>query len=516
MEEIIFLWRNLFNLSTIKQVIMGVRINHNINAINAHRLMLKNDQDLGKTLQRLSSGIRVNSAAEGPATLVISEHMRAQIGGLKQALDNNEAAVSLVQTAEGALTEVNRLLIDIRQRAVHAANEGINDDTQLAADQAEIENALAAIDRIAQNTQFGQRRLLDGSRATTGSTQDLTIAENGEKVVQFLGASAATKVGEEQEYEVFINENATRAFVDGTLDQLAVQNGMTLSVRSEGKVVKYKTNENDTVSTALEGFAAAIERAGLKISIQHDVTREASSGTFSIVHHQYGSKKGFSASSSESGVFTGETGEALENEEIMASGTDIRGTINGEIAIGDGTIMIGKRGNRFTDGLKLRINGSAPANTVVGLVRVRQNALQFQVGANEGQTVAVSMLDTSSTQIAREVGNDSGFSSLADVDVRTTQGAQDSIRLVDKAIEEISANRGLLGAFQRNTLESNIYSLRVAAENLTAAESVLRDADMAQELTNFTRSQILTQAATAQLAQANAMPQNVLGLLASQ
>ncbi len=495
---------------------MGVRINHNINAMNAHRLMLKNDQDLGRTLQRLSSGIKVNSAAEGPATLVISEHMRAQIGGLTQALDNNEAAVSLVQTAEGALTEVNRLLIDIRQRAVHAANEGINDETQLAADQAEIENALAAIDRIAQNTQFGQRRLLDGSRATTGSTQDLVLSADGKKVVQFLKASAATKVGDDQGYEVFVSENATRATLDGTLSQDAIENGVVLSVRSEGKVVKYKATEQDSVSTALEGLAAAIERAGLDISIEHDVPRGAASGAFSVVHNQYGSKKGFSASSTEAGIFLGEQGTTLENEEVVSYGTDIRGTINGEIAIGDGDVMIGKRGNRSTDGLRLRVNGSAPENSVVGLVRVKQNALQFQVGANEGQTVAVSMLDTSSTQIARDINNNSGFSSLADVDVRTGQGAQDSIRLVDKAIEEISANRGLLGAFQRNTLESNIYSLRVAAENLTAAESVLRDADMAQELTNFTRSQILTQAATAQLAQANAMPQNVLGLLASQ
>ena len=496
---------------------MGVRINHNINAINSHRLMLNNDQELGKTLQRLSSGLKINSAAEGPAALVISEQMRAQIGGLKQALDNNESAVSLVQTAEGALTEVNRLLIDIRQRAVHAANEGINDETQLAADQAEIENALAAVDRIAQNTQFGQRRLLDGSRATTGTAQDLVLAEDGGKVLQFLGATASTKPHSNEEgYEVYVENNATRATVDGQLTLDAVKDGVTLSIRSEGKVVKYKTNDQQNIGTALEGFAASIERAGLNIDIDYDVTRDAEVGNFQIVHNEYGSKKGFSASSSMSDIFIGEDGPTAENAELDVYGTDIRGTVNGEIAVGEGNIMIGKRGNRTTDGLRLRVNASSPDDAIAGLVRVKQNALQFQVGANEGQTVAVSMVDTSSTQIAREIENESGFSSLADIDVRTTQGAEDSIRLVDQAIQEISANRGLLGAFQRNTLESNIYSLRVAAENLTAAESVVRDADMAQELTNFTRSQILTQAATAQLAQANAMPQNVLGLLASQ
>ena len=122
----------------------------------------------------------------------------------------------------------------------------------------------------------------------------------------------------------------------------------------------------------------------------------------------------------------------------------------------------------------------------------------------------------SSSQLARGLENESDFQSLADLDVRSTQGANDAITVVDAAINQVATTRGSLGAFQRNTLESNLTSLRIASENMTSAESSIRDADMAHELANFTRNQIMTQAATAQLAQANVMPNNIVRLLSSQ
>ncbi len=494
---------------------MSLRINHNVEAQTAHRNLIANDKQLGRSLEKLSSGLKVNSAADGPATLVISENMRAQIGGLTQAIDNNEAAVSLVQTAEGAMTEVNRLLIDIRQRAIHAANEGINDAAQLEADQSEIENALAAVDRIASNTQFGKKRLLDGSRATNGSAQDAFVTESGGRVLEFVSASAATKGSEG--VDVVVNQNAEQAATTGTLTEAQVKGGVTLALRADGKVVTHTTSEQDSVKSAIEALAGASERAGLNITIDHNINIEDTEGTFEVRHKEFGSDHDIQVRSSVSGIFQKEDGSATSaNEEVKFTGKDVQGTLNGEAATGQGQFLTGKRGNRATDGLVVKVNEAVPEKTLVGQVRVEQNALTFQVGANEGQTVSVALLDTSTTQIAREVQNDSGFTSLADIDVRTDQGAQDTIRLVDRAIEEISANRGALGAFQRNTLESNLSSLRIASENLTAAESTLRDADMAQELTNFTRNQILTQSATAQLAQANAIPQNVLSLLASQ
>jgi flagellin len=293
---------------------MSLRINNNVESLNAHRHLINNDKQLSKSIERLSSGQKINRGADSPASLVISEGMRAQIGSLQQAADNNEAAISLVQTAEGALNEVSKLLVDMRQRAVSAANLGINDQNSVNASQKEIENALEAIDRISNNTQFGSKNLLDGS--------------------------------------------------------------------------------------------------------------------------------------------------ALD----------------------------------------------ADGNPLVS----------FQIGANQGQIASVSLPNVATNQLAVGVSNDSGFSSLSDLDVTTGKGAEDAMGVIDKAIEEIAVARGDLGAFQKNTLESNLTSLRIHTENLVGAESTIRDADMAVELAAFTRNQIMTQSATAQLAQANAMPKNVMALLASQ
>src|SRR3989339_1119947 len=139
---------------------MSLRINHNVASVNAHRSLLNNESSLTHTLEKLSSGLKINRGADGPATLVISEQMRAQIAGLTQAIDNSESAISMVQTTEANLGEVNRLLVSMRQLAIHAANEGVNDEQMLLADQREVRNALQTIDRIAEQAQFGNRKLL--------------------------------------------------------------------------------------------------------------------------------------------------------------------------------------------------------------------------------------------------------------------------------------------------------------------------------------------------------------------
>ena len=142
---------------------MGLRINNNIESMIAHRNLLKNDRALSKSLERLASGQKVNRAADDPAALVISEHMRKQVSGMEQAIRNNEVAISLVQTAEGSMNEISSLLVNIRQRAISAANVGASDSAMTQANQSEIENALASLDRIVSSTQFGHYKLLDGT-----------------------------------------------------------------------------------------------------------------------------------------------------------------------------------------------------------------------------------------------------------------------------------------------------------------------------------------------------------------
>ena len=163
---------------------MALRINHNIASLNANRNLDLTTISMEKSMQKLSSGFRINVAADDPAGLVISEQFRAQIAGLNRAIQNSEGSITMIQTAEGALTEINNLLISMRELAIHAANEGFNDADQLAADQAEIENAINTIDRIAANTQFGTKVLLDGSKEnvasiTSNNNTGLTIKQSG-------------------------------------------------------------------------------------------------------------------------------------------------------------------------------------------------------------------------------------------------------------------------------------------------------------------------------------------------
>ena len=305
---------------------MSLRINNNIESMNAHRSLLMNDRALSKSLERLASGQKVNRAADDPAALVISEHMRAQVSGMEQAIRNNEVAISLVQTAEGSMNEISSILVSLRQRAISAANVGASDQDMINANQAEVENGLQSIDRVVSSTQFGHYKLLDGTNAA-----------------------------------------------------------------------KTITNEDGSITT--------------------------------------------------------------------------------------------------------------------------QEGLRFHVGPNAEHMASTSIRDMSTSALGRvtvlegEIPNKSNFMSLADIDVRNEQGAQDALAIIDQSLTEVATVRGELGAFQKHTLESNLTSLQVAAENMTAAESTIRDTDMAQELATFTRNQIMTQSATAQLAQANAMPQHVLRLL---
>ena len=335
---------------------MGLRINSNIESMIAHRNLLKNDRALSKSLERLASGQKVNRASDDPAALVISEHMRTQVSGMEQAIKNNEVAISMVQTAEASMNEISSLLIGIRQRAISAANVGASDQSMADANQQEIENALASLDRIVSTTQFGKYKLLDGRN-------DVRDSDNPRG--ETLNADGTPKEG----LQFHVGPNAEHQV------GISIPN---LSARKLGVPVELEEGEVDS-----------------KVIIQ------------------------------------GEEGpEEMEYTEWFNS-------------------------------------------------------------------------------------NESEFASLADINVAIDpeQGSMDALKIIDKAVTQVAVVRGELGAFQRNTLESNLSSLQIAAENMTAAESTLRDSDMAQELATFTRNQIMSQSATAQLAQANAMPQNVLRLL---
>ncbi|MBI3992162.1 MAG: flagellin [Candidatus Lambdaproteobacteria bacterium] len=483
---------------------MGLRINNNISAMNGHRQLLNNDKSLTKSLEKLSSGMKINRAADGPASLIISEQLRAQISGLNQAVDNSETAVSMVQTTESALTEVSNLLVGIRQLAIHAANEGVNDVNMLEADQLELDNALNTIDRITNNAQFGVKKLLDGSTGANG----VGIGEG----VEFLGASPDTRPSPIEGFEVRVFQLGTQAVKAGTVEftQDMVNNGEEITIAEGGKTVSFKAEPTDSVDQAIGKLRNEIKENGLNLElIRHD------DGSLELKHNEFGGSAKFSVASSTAGLLSSES-RVMES---AVPGQDIQGSIGGEVATGKGRVLTGGKGTKV-DGLQIRYTGdilterdAGEGADAAGRVGVFQNSLIFQIGGNPGQKTSVSLVNTNTRVLGRGVQNESGFKSLRDLDLRNAIGAESAIRLADAAINDVTRTRAELGAFQKNTLESNLRQLRINVEEMTNAESIIRDADMAKEVTEYTRNGIMVQSATAMLAQANQMPKTVLTLL---
>ena len=256
---------------------MSLRVNTNVPAINTHRNLTINNTEQAKSMERLSSGLKINRGADGPASLVISERLRAQTAGLKQAMDNSEAGISLVQTAEAALDEVSSALINARQLAVHAANEAVNDEFMLRADQQEIDNILSTVNRIARNTQFGSKTLLDGSKGATGVVSGTNL--------EFVGATQETKSSGATGYDVKLTQAARRSQVTGVVELTndIIDRGEQITITEGSKTVNFYSIKGETVENNLNALNAAIKDAGLNIDLIRSVEKE-SSANLSLIH----------------------------------------------------------------------------------------------------------------------------------------------------------------------------------------------------------------------------------------
>ncbi len=719
---------------------MSLRINHNLSALNANRNLALTTAAQEKSMQKLSSGFRINSASDDPAGLVISEQFRAQIAGLNRAIQNSEGSITMIQTAEGALTEINSLLISMRELAIHAANEGFNDTDQLKADQAEIDNALKTIDRIASTTQFGTKKLIDGSKnnvatITSANSSGLTIKESGLTsgahsisatrvsessatlnttslglslantdgdpsnlneavhqldVLQASGAATKTSgdinltdafgnnltlaaaataaevtstgqlsgpvtVGSAGDYTFTLNYQEKGESVTGKqtltitaelgegMDDLAakLQTQINLNTSLSGKITASASTgtaimriqaandgaEYSVQADAMTTTAAATEfamtgassRGASQNTLDMTATTEANANnnqTVTVAANTYTSMSqlntaiqagltaafGTAAGSTDSDLVSSVVGNTIQFatrdegsdysvqnnavagtgalQNIMklttdttaqtgidalvsfdnytstitsvkygststatlynkASGDNGRGSIDlvvgtAQNGLNTGNLLLDVKAAKFD----VRIDGGPATEVTAGVDSTVYNAdrseqvslnidltsvggtetlnntdqsLVFQVGPNVGQTVSIGLSNMSSGSLGKGIAGNM-FTSLSHIDVTTSQGAQNAQSLIDSAINEVSTSRGKLGSFQKNSLESNLRNLRIAAQNLTASESQIRDTDMASEMSEFTKNQILVQAGTSMLAQANQMPQIVLSL----
>ena len=409
---------------------MGLRINQNISAMNAYRNLSVTSGQMEKSLERLSSGFRINRAADDASGLSISEGLRSQIGGLKVAVRNSQDAISVVQTAEGALTETTSILQRMRDLAVQAANGGSQDAKAQAAAQTEFAQLQGELDRIAKTTSFGGQKLLDvGVSGSTGYSGNFQVGANNTSDDRIDVALTATAFG-----TAVTAAAATAASVTGSADATFTD---TATIADGNLVLDI---DGTTFTTAL------------------------------------------AAETTTAGVVT-----AINTAWTAAGGT---GTVASDNA---GTLVLTSPTTGASSEVTVNATSTAAVLTALNLT--------------SGQT------DAGSDQVfGTATGFDSAGLGVASSSLSSTTNARSAIDYVDNAIANVSTARAQLGAYQ-NRFEHTINNLNVAVENLSASESRIRDTDMAHEMVNFTRSQILSQAGTAMLAQANSAPQGVLQLL---
>jgi flagellin len=497
---------------------MGLQINTNISALNSLRNLQNVNSSVASSIEKLSSGLRINSAADDPAGLIISEGLRAQIDGLNQAISNSQDAGNVIKTAEGSLSTVNDLLRNIRTLAVHAANTGVNDQVAVQADQTQISSAVSSIERIAEQTQFGTKKLLDGTSGITASVVDTKDVAGALIGGTFGGVS--TQSGN---VTITVNSAATRATSTGSATYASVNANISsvngTSTGAGGSVVlngqSISVSGSDTVQTLINKINNVSGTTG--VSANFSLNAAGTSGSIVLTQQSYGGNYKINEAESANILQTGAANSASAVGLNATLTVQAQTLVNGSVTTTTATFTGGRSatddGLRATDtngnSILLTESGNT-ANLTSAALNVTSGAVQFQVGANAGQTVSTSLGNIRTTNL----GNTSvAGSNLSLIDVTTQTGANDAIKITDEAIGQISNLRASLGAFQKNTLDSAISYLGVGVENLQASDSQIRDTNVAQEVVNLTKNNIIQQAATSVLAQANSAPQQVLSLL---
>lgn len=466
------------------------RINTNVEALMAVSNLNRSQGDLSQALLRLSSGLRINSAADDPAGLILSERLRGEKAALGAAIDNSIRAGNVVATAEAALNEVSALLVTIKDLVTEAANTGALSDAEIEANQLAIDTAVASITRIAKTTQFGGQNLLNGNLAFRTSGVDAAdLAGVKLYAVEFGGAS-----------NVAVTVNVTTSAQAAQLVALSA----TSSLEAAVTFVVAGTIGSEVLSFAQGAKASAIADAINNFTDATGVSAvlDASGVDITLYSTTYGSDA-FVSLKTISGTLNGQ-------ETTYDAGQDAAGTINGVTAVGKGLDLALK-----SSVLDLKVTLDDGFGTGSSVFYVTGGGATFQIGPVLNPNGRIRMGIDSATAGNLGNGNVGYMSDIVTGGSTSITGgnAADAMKIVDAAIADVAGLRGRLGAFVTYTVESSVNALTVAMENVTAAESSVRDADFTAETAALTRAQILVNAGMTVLSIANAAPQAVLALL---
>ena len=476
---------------------MAMTINTNIQSLNAQRNLGTSQSSLATSMQRLSSGLRINSAKDDAAGLAISERMTSQIRGLNQAQRNANDGVSLAQTAEGALSTIGGNLQRIRELAVQSAN-ATNSDSDRVALQKEVTQLTEEIDRVARTTEFNGTKLLDGSftskafqvGANAGQTitVDSILDAKTNSLGQYQGVSATGQaIGTtKSDMTIALNPPAggaqaakTVTMKDVAADAKAIANAINTSgisgLTATADVNNLAGVSGATATAAMSGEATVkINGIDIKVTVGTDTATNLSNTV-----------KAINDKSAASGVTA-----TVDGDKVKLTAADGR-----NIDLGSAT------------------GGTGLTNAQLGLANatIQRSTVSYDYQAADGDTRTLSITNGLATAVASVAPSATG-QQISQLDISTVDGANKAMKAADAALTAINSGRAALGAIQ-NRFESVVSNLSVNSENLSAAKGRITDADFASETANLSRSQILQQAGTAMVAQANQLPQGVLSLL---
>lgn len=495
-----------------------MRINTNMSAIIANAQLSKTEDKLSLSLERLSSGYKINHSKDNPAGLAISQKMKSQIRGLDQADNNAQDGISVLQTAEGAMTEIQAMLTRMKELSVQAAND-VNSVDERAAIQEEIDSLNAEIDRIANDTDFNTKSLLNGDlqRRVYSNVPDVKQME-------------VTDGFSDGIYGITITSDAQKAVVKG--NSIGMSDTETITKELEGTItingLNISIDAGDTLGSIATKLAEGTNMAGgTMINVSPSATTDKA---------KYGDTEGYESVAVRSGTaFVFISAESGSNETMKVECDNVAlaaklGLPQSEVKTGknvqaDFTTQSGERvgfansatmstyGNTITvrDNNDKTFVVKVPENVVAkngGTVQLEQEVtdmgtMKVHVGANENQIIDINLEEISVETLG-----------LNNMNVYTYENASRAIDSVDSAITKLSTARSKIGAYQ-NRLEHTTSNLGVSEENLTAALSRIMDVDMAEEMTEYTQANVLAQAGTSMLSQANARPETALQLLQS-
>lgn len=470
-----------------------MKINTNIAAVKASGHLNRTEDKITTSLERLSSGYRINKAADDAAGMAISQKMHAQIRGLQRASRNGADGISFIQTAEGALVEVGNMLQRCRELSVQAANQAVVEMEDKEAIQKEIDSLMEEIDRLSTDTEFNTKSILDGSCCRQTSSNNI-----GVKVVSMTDSVELTK------YSMTVDQIATKTvFTTGAL-------GMSASdvydeggdIQINGEVVHVK--KGDTLENVYADIRDRCESMNITVTPVNALGNEtelANAASLRFESKLYGTEHKIEVTT-DTPVLAASLGVDGGN---IVQGQDAKVTLDTDSGFSK-TATTFIQGGRVTvsdrDGFNMVFDVSnAKAGSDAAVTVLDAGFVAIQIGANEGQTIDISIPPVTCKSLDIEYCN-----------VCTKDGASTAITKFNTAIEEVAAVRAKLGAYE-NRLDSATASLDITAQNLTESCSRIEDVDMSEEMTEYTQLSVLSQAGTSMLAQANNRPQTILQLL---